>query len=150
MVSLTNIAVAALALFGLTHGHMIMKTPPPFGNPDNSPLSPNNFPCKFNPTAGASAAQFYAFDKPNEMMIGEPQTLSFTGSAVHGGGSCQLALTQDLQPSPATHWEVILSIEGSCPGVDGPSTFQYAIPSGIAPGKYVLSWSWLNKIGNRE
>lgn len=31
-----------------------------------------------------------------------------------------------------------------------PTTFQYSIPAGIAPGEYTLAWTWFNKIGNRE
>lgn len=56
---------------------------------------------------------------------------------------------------------VIHSIEGGCPtssagniGEDAsaldPTTFAYSIPDGIAPGNYVLAWTWFNKIGNRE
>ena len=31
-----------------------------------------------------------------------------------------------------------------------PTTFQYSIPAGIAPGEYTLAWTWFNKVGNRE
>ena len=57
---------------------------------------------------------------------------------------------------------VIKSIEGGCPAPAGigncgtlatdtcASTFQYTIPEGIAPGKYTIAWSWINRTGNRE
>lgn len=87
------------------------------------------------------------------MAVGAPQTLSFVGSATHGGGSCQLSLTTDKEPTKTSKWAVILSIEGGCPGgANGgtPATFQYKIPEAVAPGDYTLAWTWFNKIGNRE
>jgi hypothetical protein len=153
-----SIFVTAL-LAAVANGHMILKTPTPYGKSslNSSPLDPSgsDFPCKLR--SGA-------FDKEgaeNVMAIGEPQTLSFTGSAVHGGGSCQVALTTDLAPTKDSKWMVIKSIIGGCPANvpgnlppdpngNGASTFQYSIPEGIAPGEYTLSWSWLNKVGNRE
>ena len=78
-----------------------------------------------------------------------------------GGGSCQVSLTKDLEPTKDSVFQVIHSIEGGCPnaapgnlGDDAnaadPTTFDYSIPQGIAPGKYTLAWTWFNKIGNRE
>ena len=102
------------------------------------------------------------------MAIGQQQTLSFTGSAVHGGGSCQVSLTQDNPATKNSKWQVIHSIEGGCPakgqagnlqgqgGVELPPTtsdpdkYTYSIPQGINPGKYTLAWTWFNKVGNRE
>lgn len=150
---------ATALLAAVANGHMILRTPTPYGKSslNSSPLDPSgsDFPCKLR--SGA-------FDKEgaqNVMAIGESQTLSFTGSAVHGGGSCQVALTTDLAPTKDSKWMVIKSIIGGCPANvpgnlpddpsgTGASTFQYSIPDGIAPGEYTLSWSWLNKVGNRE
>ena len=92
------------------------------------------------------------------MAVGSPQTLSFTGSAVHGGGSCQVSLTKDLEPTKDSDFRVILSMEGGCPasaagnlGEDpngsGASTFKYSIPKDVSPGQYTLAWTWFNKIG---
>ena len=136
-----------------------MNTPHPYdwptSPPNNSPLGPGDFPCK-------AATQFITNDQnQNVMAIGDPQTLSFTGSAVHGGGSCQVSLTTDLKPTKDSKWMVIKSIEGGCPASvagnlpadangSGASTFQYTIPDGVAPGQYTIAWTWLNKIGNRE
>lgn len=58
------------------------------------------------------------------MAVGSQQTLSFTGSAVHGGGSCQLSLTKDLKPTKDTDFRVILSIEGGCPASAEVSKFS--------------------------
>ncbi|OQV00648.1 hypothetical protein CLAIMM_06118 [Cladophialophora immunda] len=153
-------ALAALAFLAVAgDAHMIMKTPVPYGKStlNNSPLlaDGSDFPCKQRPGV------YDAEGASNVAAIGDPQTLSFLGSAVHGGGSCQVSLTTDLQPTKSSKWMVIKSIEGGCPASvagnlpadpegTGASTFQFTIPEGIAPGDYTLSWSWVNKIGNRE
>lgn len=143
----------------VVNGHMLMKTPIPYGRGviNNSPLdaSGSDFPCKNVFTMTDPVADV------NHMAIGEPQTLSFTGSAVHGGGSCQVSLTTDLTPTKNSKWMVIKSIEGGCPADvagnlatdpsgSGASTFQYTVPAGISPGQYTIAWTWVNKVGNRE
>ena len=153
MVSITAL-LSASALLTAVNGHMIMATPPPYGSPNNSPLdkSGSDFPCKSTSNTGGAVT---------EMQIGSPQKLSFTGSAVHGGGSCQLALTTDSPAKKDSKWMVIHSIEGGCPANaegnigggasgSGASTFNYKIPDGIKAGAYTLSWTWFNKVGNRE
>ncbi|KIW21148.1 hypothetical protein PV08_01728 [Exophiala spinifera] len=159
--SIKNLATASILLLlaSATNAHMIMKSPVPYGKSslNNSPLlaDGSDFPCK------QRAGVYDAEGAQNIAAIGEPQTLSFTGSAVHGGGSCQVSLTTDLQPTKDSKWMVIKSIEGGCPANvpgnlpadpngDGASTFQFTVPDGIAPGDYTLAWSWLNKVGNRE
>lgn len=151
-------ALAAALLSGV-HGHMMMGSPVPYGKStlNNSPLAADgsDFPCKQR--AGVYAAE----GASNVMPIGVNQTLSFVGSATHGGGSCQIALTSDKAPTASSQWQVIYSIIGGCPtgasgniGGDpngsGASKFQYSIPEGIAPGEYTLAWTWFNKVGNRE
>ncbi len=136
-----------------------MATPKPYGKSslNNSPLAhdQSDFPCKQRPGV------YDAEGASNIMPIGKNQTLSFIGSAVHGGGSCQISLTSDKQPGKNTKWQVIHSIEGGCPASaagnlpansngNGASTFEYSIPQGIAPGDYTLAWTWFNRIGNRE
>ncbi|CAK7562566.1 MAG: hypothetical protein SEPTF4163_000414 [Sporothrix epigloea] len=130
--------------------HMILASPIPFGNPTTSPLNSDgsNYPCQIVGTPATFYNDSSSTSSNNTMDIGATQTLSFHGSAIHAGGSCQLALTKDLQPSASTSWQVILSIEGGCPTTDdtGPSTYDYTIPSSIAPGKYVFAWSWISKL----
>lgn len=158
--SIKSVATAALILLATSaDAHMKLKSPVPYGQSslDNSPLlaDGSDFPCK------QRTGVYDAEGAENVMAIGEPQTLSFIGSAVHGGGSCQVSLTTDLNPTKDSKWMVIKSIEGGCPASvpgnlpadpngSGASTFQYTIPEGIAPGQYTLAWSWINKIGNRE
>ena len=158
--TIQNICLITMTLLAPQVGsHMIMKSPVPYGRQslNNSPLAADgsDFPCKLRPGVyNLEGAQ-------NIMAIGEYQTLSFIGSAVHGGGSCQVALTADPQPTKDSKWMVIKSIEGGCPANvpgnlpedpngGGASTFQYTVPEGIAPGDYTIAWTWLNKIGNRE
>ena len=155
----TLLALGAIISMSAVNGHMMINTPAPYGKAtlNNSPLveDGSDFPCKQRP--GVYAAP----DSKNVMPIGADQTLSFIGSAVHGGGSCQISLTKDMQPTKSSQWMVIHSIEGGCPAntagnlPDNPngssaSTFKYSIPAGVAPGDYTLAWTWFNKIGNRE
>jgi hypothetical protein len=158
--SIKNAAlVATVFMAASTNAHMIMKSPVPYGAStlNNSPLeaSGDDFPCKQRPGV------YDAEGASNILAIGEPQTLSFTGSAVHGGGSCQVSLTTDLQPTRDSKWMVIKSIEGGCPANvagnlpedpsgNGAGQFQYTIPDGISPGEYTIAWTWFNKLGNRE
>ncbi|KAK6080952.1 endoglucanase [Seiridium cupressi] len=112
-----TLAAAALALFSTAaNGHMIMAKPKALRGVDAT-----------------------------KMAIGQTQKLSFTGSAVHGGGSCQLAVTSDAAPTASTAWQVILSIEGGCPSKSGGAAdeYEFTIPTGIQPGKYVFAWTWV-------
>lgn len=148
----TVVALLSALIIGTAESHMIMKTPVPYGDPDNSPLSSSgsNYPCKVT----SDPATFYSTDgiiSQNSMVAGESQTLSFEGSAVHGGGSCQLAITNDMQPSASTSWRVILSIESGCPSIDGsgPSTYNYTIPAETEPGQYSFAWTWISKLAGQ-
>ena len=153
------VLAAITTLLSTATAHMKMTTPMPYGSQslDNSPLAADgsDFPCKLR-------SGVYDLDgASNSFVIGQTNTLSFEGSAVHGGGSCQVALTTDLQPTAQSTWMVIHSIQGNCPSNvtgnlpddaagAGAATFDYTIPQGIAPGQYTIAWAWVNKIGNRE
>lgn len=142
-----------ISLASLATSHMVMKTPKPFSATkyayDNGPLKDDgsDYPCKFpyNPE-GAN----------NEMPLGSTQQLSFTGSAVHGGGSCQISLAYDPAPSANTTFKVIHSIMGGCPARNangnsgGPDVYNFKIPENLPSGNAVLAWTWFNKVGNRE
>ncbi|CVK88002.1 related to spore coat protein SP96 precursor [Fusarium proliferatum] len=146
--------IATLASFA--SAHMLMANPKPYGTPDNSPLNADgsNFPCKGIVNDGSSASNVYK--------QGSKQQLSFTGQAVHGGGSCQISLTTDKNPTKNSVWKVIKSIEGGCPaqGQEGnmggnpdapdPYKYDFTIPKELAAGDYTLAWTWFNKVGNRE
>ncbi|KIW68553.1 hypothetical protein PV04_04492 [Phialophora macrospora] len=155
-----SVAVAVTAFLAVAvDAHMMMQSPVPYGKSslNNSPLDAGgaDFPCKQRPGV------YDAEGASNVAAIGEPQTLSFIGGATHGGGSCQVALSTDLQPTKQSKWMVIKSIEGGCPdsfpgnmnddaSSTAAATFQYTIPEGIAPGEYTVAWTWFNHIGNRE
>ncbi|KAI1085379.1 hypothetical protein F5B20DRAFT_574895 [Whalleya microplaca] len=138
------------ALATTASSHMIMATPKIFSpdKTDNSPLTGQNYPCKVS----GDPASFYKRDGiETTMAVGEKQTLSFKGTAVHGGGSCQLAVTKDKQPSASTSWQVILSIEGGCPSKtgDGSDTYDFTIPDSIEAGQYVFAWTWISKLAGQ-
>ena len=151
MPSTTSLLVASALAFGLGKAHMVMSFPPPYGSPSNGPLEPAQFPCKSPSNQGATVT---------EMAIGSTQKLTFTGSAVHGGGSCQLAISSDSPATKSSKWQVIHSIEGGCPsksagtqnkGDDpnsktGADEYPFQIPTGVKPGAYTFAWTWYNKM----
>jgi hypothetical protein len=149
-------AIALLALAASVSAHMKIKYPVPFGDAtlNNSPLAPGDFPCK-------QRAGVYAVTEMNQWNAGQTQTVSFYGSAVHGGGSCQFSITTDPEPTEQSQWKVIQSVVGGCPSnvtgnlpgddrVETAATFPVTMPSNIPDGRYTFAWTWINKVGNRE
>ncbi|KAF7921433.1 hypothetical protein EAE99_007741 [Botrytis elliptica] len=152
-------SIVAFALAAVSNAHMIMTSPVPYGvdNLNNSPLEASgaDFPCK-------QRDGVYKVTTQNTMELGGSYDLAFKGSAVHGGGSCQVSITYDETPSASSSFKVIHSIIGGCPmkniaGNNGdnkdavdPDTYNFTIPSTLPAGKATLAWTWFNKIGNRE
>ncbi|KAK3378248.1 hypothetical protein B0H63DRAFT_242058 [Podospora didyma] len=156
----TKAVFAVGGLATLASAHIKMNTPKPFSSPQvsSSPIdrSGSNFPCQSADGVYSSAGV------SNVMPLGSKQPLLFTGSAVHGGGSCQVSITYDTAPTKNSVWKVIHSIEGGCPAkntpgnlpdnAEGATPFEYSfpIPSDIPTGNATIAWTWLNRIGNRE
>lgn len=62
---------------------------------------------------------------------------------MHGGGSCQFAVSYDQ----GKNFAVIASVMGGCP-ID--LAYDIPIPSTLPAGKKALfAWSWFNQLGNR-
>ncbi|KAF2650476.1 lytic polysaccharide monooxygenase, partial [Lophiostoma macrostomum CBS 122681] len=148
-----------LALAASASAHMTMQYPVPFGTPDKSPLDAqgSNFPCQ------ATSSSFYsAVTTMNDWNAGDTKNVSFLGTAVHGGGSCQFSITTDTAPTKDTQWKVLHSAEGGCPATAagnlpeggaagaGLSQFPVTLPKDLPSGTYTFAWTWFNKIGNRE
>ncbi|KAI9748275.1 MAG: hypothetical protein M4579_007268 [Chaenotheca gracillima] len=96
------------------------------------------------------------------MPLGSTQKLAFKGGATHGGGSCQVSVTYDKNPTPKSQFKVIHSIIGGCPakntegniggdpGAADPDTYSFKVPDDLPTGQATLAWTWYNKVGNRE
>lgn len=158
MFSKSALAVAALLGSSLVDAHMLLVNPKPYSfNPnDNSPIKADgsDFPCRVSS---------YEVTEENHMTQGQASKLEFKGGATHGGGSCQISITSDREPTKDTKWSVIKSIEGGCmdPNEGGSNTGNdasakssftpsFTIPESFKDGKYTLAWTWFNRIGNRE
>lgn len=137
------IALGALLLIQAASGHITLQSPVPYGDPTSSPLdaSGSNFPCQ-----GVE----YTVKQMNNWAVGNTEKLTFKGSAVHGGGSCQVVVSTDKAPTKDSKWKVIHSIEGGCPGVTGVEEFPFEVPKELPNGEMTMAWTWFNKIGNRE
>ncbi|KAF5523889.1 hypothetical protein CGCA056_v004566 [Colletotrichum aenigma] len=153
-------AIVAFGLATIASAHMKMSSPVPYGasSLNNSPLdaSGSDFPCK------QRTGVYDAEGASNVYAQGAGGNLAFIGSAVHGGGSCQVSITYDAKPDKNSVWKVIKSIEGGCPAknADGnlgdnanqvnQDTYDFKIPSDMPAGNGTIAWTWFNKIGNRE
>lgn len=144
-------AFAAATLCGMlastVNAHMVITSPVPYGQDtlDNSPLvnDGSDFPCK-------QRSGVYDITSMNHMPVGVPQSLAFKGGATHGGGSCQVSVTLDKEPTQKSQWKVISSIIGGCPsnatgnlsddadGTDA-SVFEFSVPKGMPNGQYSLA-----------
>ncbi|ATY60772.1 Chitin-domain 3 [Cordyceps militaris] len=157
-------SIAMSALVVMTHGHIIMTNPVPFSKAklSQAPLDDNgsNFPCK----NGGGFDAYELQGASNVYAQGSKQTMKFKGTAVHGGGSCQVSVTTDLKPTKTSVWKVIKSFEGGCPAKDQvgnmpvapsaeypiPEGYDFTIPKELSAGNYTLAWTWFNRVGNRE
>ncbi|KAK5998000.1 hypothetical protein PT974_00369 [Cladobotryum mycophilum] len=153
---LTETLGAVLGLAAFAHGHMEMKSPPPLRskfNPNTpeslkdysmtSPLaaSGSDFPCKgYLNLLGQPAAKSVATWSP-----GQTVSFSLTGSANHGGGSCQASLSYDKGKT----FKVVHSWVGGCPP-SGDSAWSFSLPSDTPAGDALFAWTWFNQLGNRE
>lgn len=150
------LALVALALLDQTFAHMTLKTPVPYGidTLDTSPLlnlaisdPQSNYPCK-------QRAGVYDVSVQNKIPVGVPQELTFGGSASHGGGTCQISVSLDKEPTKSSVFKLIQVFEGGCPtageGNDGSDQFTFTVPKGFPNGDFALAWTWYNKVGNRE
>jgi len=146
-------ALAALSTF--TSGHLIMQQPVPYSKDtlDNSPLlnaapgsSGSNFPCKLRDNA-------FEVVQENAIQVGEQNTISWEGSASHGGGTCQLSVTLDREPTANSKFKVIASWIGGCPtssdGNGGTHPFNWTMPAEVPNGKATFAWSWVSKLSGQ-
>ncbi|KAI2789322.1 hypothetical protein POX_d04809 [Penicillium oxalicum] len=143
----TAICVSLLAVGA--SAHMQMMKPYPIRSPLNkdsseqkdysytNPLdsSGSNFPCKGYANDPFTSQASYS--------PGQTYELELDGSAVHGGGSCQISLTYDRGKT----FKVIESMLGECPIS---KNYSFQIPSDAPSGEALLAWTWFNKVGNRE
>ncbi|KAL7909489.1 hypothetical protein GGI35DRAFT_384403 [Trichoderma velutinum] len=150
-----TLVAAVLGLAAVVSGHMEMKNPPPFRskyNPNSgsdidysmtSPLSASgsDFPCKgYQKLLGTPEGKSVATWAP-----GGSYSFTITGSANHGGGSCQASLSYDKGQT----WKVIHSYIGGCPPQED-SDWKFTVPTDAPSGEAMFAWTWFNQIGNRE
>ncbi|KAF1964726.1 hypothetical protein BU23DRAFT_51853 [Bimuria novae-zelandiae CBS 107.79] len=140
--SFRSALLVASALVAATNAHITISNPVPYSADqvkiDKAAITAEQFPCK---------SQYgFKVTQMNSMKVGEPQKLEFDGSAVHGGGSCQLSYTPDTEPTKDSVFKVIKSIEGGCPGVNGPESYDFTLPDNIPNGKGTFVWSWFAKM----
>ena len=166
---------AVVGLSASAAAHMVMNQPVPL-NPSTISTSPLNGEDSFFPCQGGEAGSYDG--DTNTFQAGGQQTLGFTGSAVHGGGSCQISLTyENPPPADKSKWKVIHTIMGGCPsnaagnlvtsgsdangrpdgaectpGESGEckNVFEFPVPADLPNGQVFVAWTWFNKIGNRE
>ncbi|KAL1704680.1 hypothetical protein EV121DRAFT_259339 [Schizophyllum commune] len=149
-----TIASVAAALVASVSAHMEMTSPPPLRSKANKNAGQNidysmtapleadgsNFPCKgyLDDTEGKESVATW--------QAGSSQQITITGGANHGGGSCQLSISEDEGKT----FKVIKSFEGACPANLGDNTLNVDIPTDVKNGDVVFAWTWNNEIGNRE
>ncbi|KAJ1732971.1 hypothetical protein LPJ72_003115 [Coemansia sp. Benny D160-2] len=76
---------------------------------------------------------------------GQSVTVTFEGSATHGGGHCQWSISYDGGKTfVVLHQEL-----GHCFSTG--NSYTFSLPSDLpSSSKAVFAWSWVNAIGNRE
>ncbi|CAK42338.1 CAZyme family AA11 [Aspergillus niger] len=144
------LAYGLLASASTVTAHIQMSNPYPI----RSPLDPNGDESKkdysyTNPLDSDGSdypCKGYANDPFRSVASYSPggtYELDLQGSATHDGGSCQISLSYDTGKS----FQVIHSMLGGCPLTE---SYKFTIPSDAPTGDALLTWTWFNKVGNRE
>ncbi|KAL0640115.1 hypothetical protein Q9L58_000943 [Maublancomyces gigas] len=157
-------AFAISAFLPAISAHLIMSNPKQWTVPtvlgptidlDDGMQNPlksdgSNYPCHGVPPEGSVATY----------QPGSTQPLQLIGSAVHGGGSGQMSITYDTNPTKSTRWGVMTSWEGNHPiqaagNLDPDAAhvlplLSFKVPADLPAGKAVVAWTWFNRLGNRE
>ncbi|KAF8451893.1 hypothetical protein BDZ91DRAFT_853290 [Kalaharituber pfeilii] len=160
-ISVSYVLIATSALPLLTSAHLYMNMPGVYRNnvDELPPLNANgaDFPCgvrNFDSKQGNGPTL-----TPGQNNQG---VIQLFGTAVHGGGSCQVSITYDSPPKKNSVWKVMKSFEGGCPmDTDGnlnPALglnnklpeLRYTVPSGLPGGQATIAWTWFNRRGQRE
>lgn len=172
--SVGRMAVMATSFMCMANAHMFISEPKPLqGYSPKDPLDPSgsNFPCHGAPLPTSGGQKLVAGETfPLKFEMGaDAQGNNAANTAVHGGGSCQLAVLYDTsKAADPSNWNVIYSIEGGCPSNtegnlspgykactsadegDCLHSWDIPMPKGVKSGNAILSWTWFNTIGNRE
>lgn len=144
-----GIAILSGLLATTVSAHMQLSTPYPIRSPLNKDAKGKKDYSYTNPLSSSGSdypCKGYAKDDFEAVATWQPgssQHMELEGSAVHDGGSCQLALTYDQGET----FKVIESIEGDCPIA---KKYDFKIPSDAPAGDALFAWTWFNKVGNRE
>jgi hypothetical protein len=138
-------AILGVTFACIANAHMKMAFPVPFdvANLDTSPLqaSGSDYPCK---------KSSYKITAMNKIPVNEAVLLDFNGTAIHEGGTCELSISLDKEPTADSVFKVIQVFEGGCPTVQGTGGLTFNIPKEFpSTERATLAWTWFNRIGNR-
>jgi hypothetical protein len=137
--SFRSAILAAAFLATAAKAHVTMQEPVIFSQDkaliDTAPITAEQYPCHSQ----------YGFEitKLNSIAVGAPMKAVLKGSAIHGGGSCQLSVTTDTTPTKDSKFKVIKSWEGNCP-MDTNAELEYTLPDSIPTGKATFAWTWFS------
>jgi hypothetical protein len=149
---------AFLQLLALSaHAHVEMSWPPPIGSKFDVALKVADINYDMASPLAADGSQFpcrksslqqpgVSLNSVATLTAGESSQITLQGTAIHGGGSCQISLSFDNGDT----FKVVKSFIGGCPPSVGPVDLHYTLPDYVPAGEALLAWTWLNAIGNRE
>lgn len=148
--SILRLVALIAACASLVHGHIQMTTPYALNSTFN-PQTPENFK-DYSMTAslvknGPYPCKGYIAPEMESVATwkaGQKVGVTLSGSAIHGGGSCQFSMSYDK----GVTWNVILSYMGGC--LEDSMTIQVPVPTESPSGEALFAWTWFNYMGKRR
>ncbi|KAJ1914679.1 hypothetical protein H4219_004679 [Mycoemilia scoparia] len=127
----------------LSYGHMGIADPKPRLTGENlrSPINTGGKPLCGVAERGPTQATVKA---------GSTMTLKFDGSAIHGGGHCQFAVSYNNKDFAVIEDVLKDCFTSSAFGSSGNYKYDIKLPSELPSGDATIAWAWVNAIGNRE